>query len=178
MGIFCLCRTRPLWAAFSAIALVLSSLAYEVTIPLFVLVPLFIWPRMKPKHEKYLLLATILLLVGAVAFKLLTQTRHIFQGRFLSHPAFVLRHFVAQLLDFNYGYYGFALPLVAWHAAAISPRVAGLGSGALLGILVFSYLFHVVRRPSTEWPSRRTWAMMVIAGDVSLCSAIPPSLQT
>ena len=102
--------------------------------------------------------------MSAVAFKLLTETRHRFQGRFLSHPGMVVRHFVAQLLDFNYGYYGFGLPRVAWHAASNYPRVAGLGSAALIGILVFSYLFHVVRRPSTEWPSRRTWAKIVIAG--------------
>jgi hypothetical protein len=169
-GVFSLSRARPprgwrpLWAAFSAIALVLSSLAYEVAIPLFVLVPFFIWGRMKPKEQKHVLLATILLSMGAVAFKLLTQTRYRFQGRFLSHPAMVVRHFIAQLLDFNYGYYGFGLPRVAWHAAAIYPREAGLGSGALLGILIFSYLFHVVRRPSTEWPSQRTWATMVIVG--------------
>lgn len=170
VGVFSLCRARPpggwrpLWAALSAIALLLSSLAYEVAIPLFVLVPLFIWRRLKPKQRKYVSLATILLSMGAVAFKLLTQTRHRFQGRFLTHPAMVVRHFLAQLLDFNYGYYGFGLPRVAWHAAATYPRVAGLGSGALLGILVFSYLFHVVHRPSTEWPSRRTWAMVGIAG--------------
>ena len=49
-GVFALSRAqarlkrgwRPFWAAFSAIALVLSSLAYEVAIPLFVLVPLLI----------------------------------------------------------------------------------------------------------------------------------------
>ena len=170
VGVFSLSRAcppggwRPLWAALSAIALALSTLVYEVAIPLFVLVPFFIWRRMKPRQQKYLLLATILLSMGAVAFKLLTQTRYRFQGRFLSHPAMVLRHFVAQLLDFNYGYYGFGLPLVAWHAATIYPRVAGLGSATLIGALVFSYLFHVLRRPSTEWPSRPTWAMLAIAG--------------
>jgi len=170
LGVFSLSRAcppggwRPLWAAFSAFALALSGLAYEAAIPLFVLVPFVIWRRIKPRQRPYLLLATILLSMGAVAFKLLTQTRYRFQGRFLSHPAMVVRHFVAQLLDFNYGYYGFGLPRVAWHAAAIYPRVAGLGSGALLGILVFSYLFHVLRQPSTEWPSRPTWTRMAIAG--------------
>jgi len=170
VGVFSLCRARPpegwrpLWATVSAIALVLSSLAYEVAIPLFILVPFFIWHRLKAQQRKYLCVAVILLSTGAVAFKLLTQTRRRFQGRFLIHPARVVRHFLAQLFDFNYGYYGFGLPRVAWHAAAIYPRLAGLGSGALIGVLVFSYLFHVVRRPSTEWPSRRTWAMVGIAG--------------
>lgn len=157
---------RPLWAALSVIALALSSLAYEVAIPLFVLVPCCIWRRIKPRQRKYMLLATALVSLGVVAFKLLTQERHTFQGRFLGHPTLVVRHIAAQLFNFNFGYYGFGLPRVAWRAASIHPHVARVGSSALLGILVFAYLVYVVRRHATEWPSRRTWALTMLAGVV------------
>ncbi len=170
-GVFALCKARPaegswrpLWAAFSAIVLALSVLAYEVAIPLFALLPFFVWRRTKARQHKYVLLATILFALGAVAFKLLTQTRTRFHGRFLAYPGKVLRHFAVQLLDFNYGYYGLGLPRVAWRAASLHPQFAGLASCALLAILVFSYVFLVVRRPSTEWPSQRTWAMTMLAG--------------
>jgi hypothetical protein len=167
---------RLSWGLASILGLVLSALSYEVAIPLFVLIPIALWPRLK-RYRALLpsvLFSIAFVALGAMGYKIVLQTRHEFEGRFLKHPLAVVSHFTRQLLDFNFGYYGLGLPHPAWRAFMHQPdrRILILGLG--LGVLTFWYVFRAVDLNSTNWPFRKFWAGLFFAGQLAFVLGYSP----
>lgn len=180
-------RTRAgvAWKTVGAAALLISVLAYEVVLPLLVAFSVLVvaWrvnagerPASREQIAQVMLLAgiNIVLLAGAVAFKLKTTVRlgaeqgmaaqvaSIVRGALRPHTpegAYGLNVFSA--LRVHFGDYGVKMP------ESVSTVVPGATAGMLLmtgvfAVAAFAYLIVVVR--SQPWPSAREWGMTIAAG--------------
>ena len=156
-----------LWRLVSLAALLLSGLAYEVALPLFLLNPLAAWyaARRQPgaraaRRSAILLLAgNWIALAGVVVFKAAVTVRADAGLDMLPH----LLGLVTGSLRVNFGTYGLGLPyVVGW---IIAHNRSGLLAGAgVLGLLVFVYLNRAVGPSSTTLPGRRAWAALIGLG--------------
>jgi hypothetical protein len=146
---------RWLWRGLNAVALLVSTLAYEVALPLFVLHPLLGWWAARcsrPTSIRALLWSAVLtvgLLGGVVAFKAAVSYRvaispePLAQARWL---AYVLKE--GTLVAF--GEYGLGLPRVLWLAASTYPNPLALAVAVLLGLAIMGYLWRLaaIDRPA------------------------------
>jgi hypothetical protein len=173
------------WMTISLAALMLSTLAYEVTIPLFIVIPPLMWYRASTFSSRVTLnqavshrfrigiaLTPVIALVIAMVYKLATQQRTKFQGRFLHQLGTVCWHAIVLAFNFNYGRYGLLLPRVAWRALNRYFNWPILLVCVFLGILIYWYLLRVGR--DAAWPPAAAWLLLAASGLVIYGLAFSP----
>lgn len=160
------------WLALSLLALLGSTLAYEVFLPLFLLHPVLLEIRrrrstgsvLRPLHFRIgtgLLLAAL----GAVGiFKALTTIRQAHTS-FEGQAAWFVR-LIARAVAVDYGELGVGLPAVVWKIFRRDPDPAVCAVSLVIGGLVFFYLDRAARRSDTDLPGRRASIFWILCGIV------------
>lgn len=158
------------WKSLSITSLILSGLAYEVTLPLFLLNPLLVWyadRQRKPAAGKRMVvsrtaalsagnLAALALVIG---FKALVTVRTNVTTNLITHLATI----IAGALRVNFGIYGLGLPYVVWWIIFHNPQWPILALGGLTGLVVWFYFLPVTLQ-TDETASKKTWLVYIGAG--------------
>lgn len=150
------------WLALSLAGLVLSGLAYEVAIPLFLLNPILIWLRSR-QLARLVLINGILTLLGlglVLAYKAQVTVRLNLEAGLLDH----LINLARGAIWVSFGTYGAGLPLVVAWILRHRPDGPTLALAALTGGLAGGYLYGILRSRAGGLPGRRYWAGLVAAG--------------
>ncbi len=163
----------------SLLALLASTLSYEVALPLFVLnAAVFAWRGRAAarraassaslrRHNLRLAMATIGALVAVTAFKALTSTRTTWP------TAEYISGMLKQALKINFWTYGLALPRTLWRAAPELSAGAVLVAGVLFAAIALC-LGRIMREDhdeSLDWGTLRLvgWGSLVaLAGHIVL----------
>lgn len=177
-------RTGVAWKAAGCAALVISSLSYEVALPLLLVVPaLIVWrawqarrslPRARIIYLALLVAINVVLLAGVAAFKLRTTVRLGAERGLAAQVSEISRHALRRdLPDGAYGLnvlsavrvhagdYGVRLPATALALARTAPATVLLLT-ALFALGAFAYTAGTIR--SEPWPPVRTWGALIAAG--------------
>lgn len=159
------------WKLVSLASLLLSVLAYEVVLPLFLLSPLLHWykarqrlgrdagTRLIAKHWPCLMASNFLILFAAVAYKLLVSVRvgaGVEDGIF-SHLSFL----IFGALRVNYGTYGVALPYILWWILQSAPQIEIIVTAIITTVIVMLYLLHVARQTENDLRQER-WGRLIL----------------
>jgi len=158
------------WRLASLAGLVVSTLSYEVALPLFFVWPLVLWARQRrlaarsqaPSSPAGSLLFLGLMVgaaVGVAGFKALTSTR-------LSHgsqPGY-LSGLAHQIAHINLVVYGAAAPRTLWVALHTGAEPVSVALAAASGILVAAYLLRVLAGEAL--PAARQSVQLLIAGGI------------
>ena len=174
------------WKLLGAVALVVSSLAYEVAMPLLLVAPAgiacWVW-RHHPGHARRQLLyfallvaINVVLLAGLSAFKVRTTVRLGAEHGLRAQVVDIARRAVRRDLDRReYGLngvnaarvhfrdYGVLLPVNALRLARHAPA-AVLVLTLVFGILTCAYLAATL--DGSRWPVPRQWAGLLLGGIV------------
>lgn len=164
------------WAAAAGVTMLASLFIYEIMVPLFVLTAVFFWyrGRQSPKQAVVVSAASYaVLLVLAIAVKLglaldvgdeTSYSIGGYQGGLLHHAAYV----TSGAIKVNFGTYGVGLPYVLWWILDHRFSVVVLGTGVVVGALIFLYMARVVRDRQSLSPTRGIrwplWGELVAAG--------------
>ena len=158
------------WIFLSIISVLASSLAYEVAIPLFALNLLFVLYRARKfdsavqdragMRNKVALLLTsnVVALIMVVVFKALVSQR---TGKFPRGYVAHIMSLVEQATIIGYISYGLLLPRVTWNVIRDYSSAASLTLAAVLGVIVFCYLYHLVSHRARELPNKSAWLKML-----------------
>jgi hypothetical protein len=172
------------WKVLSVAALLVSALAYEVALPVFLIVPfLMLWrmwredprlPRRRLVQAAVLILINIALLTGVGAFKLRATVRLGAQQGLRAQIADIARlaarrnlpygHYglnVYSAVRVHFGDYGLKLPASAEAVGRTAPS-AVLWLTVAFGLLAFAYLVGALR--DDPWPSLAEWSALVPLG--------------
>ena len=162
------------WKILSILSLILSTLAYEAALPLFLLNPLLVWYRSKQlgpselsrhptrAHMAILLVPNLVMLIAVVIFKVLVTTR-LGSGP-ASFPQIVW--IIKSALAVNYGFYGFHLPSIVWTILSNCPNREICAVGGVVGLVVFGYCYHLTMLRMVELPNRTDTLRFIIGGSV------------
>ena len=163
------------WHALGLVGLLLSTLAYELFVPLFAFTPVAVWWRGRAaRHSRFLtpvLLARNLAALALVmAYKALVTDRN--DGA-LADPLGQLVWFAGLIgqvfASVVAGPYGARLPKLWWRLLTEYRDGAALALSLAAGALVFAALHRALGRQPLGL-SRRAWAAMAAVG-VALCAA-------
>jgi len=169
-------KYRWAWTLTSVLAMLASLLAYEVSAPLMVLVPVLLYvgfrrstelspfPASQKRTPRLVLLFSLASLTLFVFLKVTLQTRLGFHGKFLHQLGLVLRHAVSQSLSFNIGRYGLALPVAAWRAVRGHPDTHVVAFAALAGVAIFVNCFRIACRSRQALPTCGGWIGLMLLG--------------
>jgi hypothetical protein len=157
------------WKLLSLLSLILSGLAYEVALPLFVLNPILIWYAAKRNDDvvrntlssrKFLsfFTANFFAFVLVILFKGLITVRANVGTSFLSHIVSV----VIGALRVSFGTYGVALPYVVSWILFHQPNWLLILLSFLTGLLIFFY-FQRITSQAAEF-NARAWLALIAAG--------------
>ncbi|MBK9715238.1 MAG: hypothetical protein IPO81_28710 [Kouleothrix sp.] len=161
------------WRLLGVASLLGSGLAYEVTLPLLLLLnPALLCYRARQLARSAQALAIsrarwAALLVGnlvalglVVWYKVLVTVRVNVAIDYASHVAGL----VAGALRVNYGTYGVGLPYIAWWILRNAPSWPTIALAAATGLAIFLYLARVAGRNDAELPGRRIWLALGALG--------------
>ncbi|MBD2069391.1 hypothetical protein H6F93_18005 [Leptolyngbya sp. FACHB-671] len=142
------------WKLISIASLLISGLAYEIFLPWFLFNPLLSWYKGRLLNQSilsYFSKLKLILLMGSTfpcvvfvfLFKKMTTTR---QGEleFKEHLGWLFQLF-KDAVTISYGDYGFKLPRIVGSIIYSQTNWVILILGGLVGLVVFSYLFHIVK---------------------------------
>lgn len=76
----------------------------------------------------------------------------------------VARHAVMETVSFNLGKYGLGMPRTVWRILSNHPDGEMFALTALVGALIFFYLFWILLRTKLVFPTARNWAVLSGAG--------------
>lgn len=153
------------WCFVSIAAVILSGLAYEVALPLFVLNLWAVWAveRWKPISEQLrqtslalLLVSNAAALVSMFTFKVLTTIRY--------HGVLTLRDFVTGALIVHFYKFGLRLPIIAAKVIFVYWNVKLVGLAVLFGLAFFFYLWLLQGKSNGTWRSPRKSLSVVAFG--------------
>jgi cellulose synthase/poly-beta-1,6-N-acetylglucosamine synthase-like glycosyltransferase len=149
------------WKIVSIFGLVLSSLSYEVAIPLVVLNMVFYWnphekllqlPRKKTQHHhSVFLILTGVALIYIFLFKVLTTTRL----ADLHYPGYIA-YIIGSAFTVNYGTFLLRLPYIWGEIISEYANPVVLASGFALYLVIFIYLYTLLSKPQAIFP-RPSW---------------------
>jgi len=147
------------WLVVGAAALLFSLLMYEIAVPLFIAVVVFLWYRSRREGgsvriaaiSSSLALAAVLLFKGIATNTLAAGTvlQLGYQSGFLHHIGYL----VSGSIKVNFGTYGVGLPYVVWWIFAHRLTWTAVAASLIVGIVVFAYLARNAR--DLELPARR-----------------------
>jgi hypothetical protein len=164
---------RPRWHLLGALGLLLSTLAYELLIPLLALAPALVWLQRRrlaaageevagPRLPLVVLARNWTLLVAVMAFKIFTTNRA--EGGF--DPLGQLAWFANLQLDaFRWmlvGPFGYRMPLMAWRTLHEYYDPGALALSLAVAAAVFAALLRRPARPEDGLPPLRT--LLILAG--------------
>lgn len=158
------------WKLFGPLGLIMSTLAYEVTLPLFLFNFLIIRYHRhnlngSEKRDgsffvvfKQLPIGNVLSLIAVVIFKLLTTTRLKIGDTFAFHVHWIIGQLLAldygpgdsglnlkQAIMVNFGTYGLQLPSVLWKIVRVYSNIGLFGLGGFIFFCSFIYLYCATR---------------------------------
>ncbi len=162
------------WRLLSILSLLGSTLAYEITLPLFLLNLLLVWYRRRqlygavPSEQlgrtklAVLLESNLLVLVSVIVFKMLTTVRLGNLG--LKRHTVWFARLIMGAIRVSYGDYGLNLPYVIWKIFHDYPDWKVFAVGGVLGLIVFGYLYRTARRAKVELPNQARMLSFIIWG--------------
>jgi hypothetical protein len=162
------------WKLLSVLGLVGSTLSYEVFMPLFLLNPLLSWYRARQLYgstqSKRLVQANWAILCGinlfalilVVIFKSMTASR---MGTFglISHIIWFVK-LIAKAFIVSYGDYGIGSPGVTSKLLSYYPSWSIIALGAIVGLLVFGYLYLATNHSDEEVSDRFNLVRLIVWG--------------
>jgi cellulose synthase/poly-beta-1,6-N-acetylglucosamine synthase-like glycosyltransferase len=153
-------KKRTFLKVISIVALILSALSYEVVLPLYILNALLIWnPFQKFKfnsiskryfqqnHAVFIML-TFIALGYILIFKAMTTIR--LEAGY--DPLYIV-HIMSSAFWVNYGVFGLSLPSVVGELISLYANTTMLLFAGILYFVTFWYLYYVLSRPNSEYPS-------------------------
>ena len=153
-----------------------SAFAYEMTVPLFVILPFILFVRLRhappslqgPARSRYVWPLVAVAATWAVVFffKAAARVAAAWQFQSLKRLWPITQHPLREYLYFNSGSFGLGLPWLAWRSLATwwNPRLAMISGAFLAATSLYSY--SVVRSPP-EKPELRTHSIaLILAGTV------------
>jgi hypothetical protein len=164
----------PFWKTVSVLSLIVSGLAYEVALPLFVLNLALVWYRARQlyepgpgttllrRHAFVLFATTLLALTAVIAFKLVATVHPGTHGAYGSY----LVTLAGGAIRVNLVAYGFGLPYVLWWIAHHALDPARLGVALLFGLATFTYLLVVGRSTDDGKPHSPAYVRLMGVGAV------------
>ena len=161
------------WRLIGVASLLGSGLAYEVTLPLLLLLnPALLWyrgrqlsrsaPELAVSRARWaaLLGGNLVALALVVWYKALVTVR----VNVASVDASYVAGLVVGALRLNYGTYGVGLPYVTWWILRNAARPATIGLAAAAGLAIFLYLARAAGHAGGELPGRRFWLALGALG--------------
>lgn len=168
-------RARMWWPSGAFVAFLVSAFAYEAFVPFVLFAPVLYWYRGKLRSMRggasgsgfrrgvaaYSIAAAVLL-IAISAYKVVAMPR--FHWSFLHRMPYVIYQGLFRAFNFNFGYYGLGLPVVAWNAIRFYPDSESLILAALLVVAILGYFFWVARSSQPRFPGRAAWTMLLGLG--------------
>lgn len=163
------------WSIVSVVATVLSGLAYEVALPLFVLNLLVAWSveRKKPLRDQLqksslalLLISNAVALIGVLTFKAFTTMRN--------HGVMSLKDFIDGAITIHFYELGLRLPIIAAKVIFVYWNSRLILLAALFGLVFFYSLWRIRRKSDkTLWSFKKSislvaFGFLVFAFGISL----------
>jgi hypothetical protein len=168
------------WKLLSIFGLLCSALAYEVTLPLFLLNPLLASWRAQKLEEtisrRQLIrralgrpLAINVLVIALVAVYKILITRSdasgfvhnfVIYGDYSSH----LFKLATGAIGVNFGSYGLGLPVKIWRVLRFYPDPKILAGSVLIGLITFVYLYRAIYRPPSDLPEEASYFKLMGVG--------------
>jgi len=163
------------WKLLSIVSLLISTLSYEVVLPLFLFNTFLFhnpdfWQTMKTsakskKQSISFILLYIITLGIVVLYKFITTTR-LGNGPFqhlIHYPGYVV-YTIHTALSVNFLDLGVKLPYILWKIFFIFPNAVILTIGILLGIFIFWYLYSFTTRTKIDIPNSRYMLKLTLVG--------------
>ena len=167
-------RRRAAWLMGCGLAVICSILAYEVTLPLILLIPLVAWfvgrrraqasgGGYSPLSPPVLVASTLIPLAAATLFKLSVTVRTNVESNYLAH----LLNVFTGAVRLNYVVYGLALPYIVWWILANAMDWNAVLASLVCGGAAALYLYRVLASSRAEGlPGTRFWLRLLAAGMV------------
>lgn len=146
------------WLAGSAAALLVSGLAYEVFLPLFVVAAVLLPTAVRvPARRRTLICAVIPILVVVIGIFKVAVTTRLGGGGLLERMAWLL-HFAKAELVINFGEYGVGLPLMAMRLFVSRPLWSAAAAGVAAAVIVYAWVL------STRHEAFGSYRRLTLAG--------------
>ena len=165
------------WKIFGILSLVSSVLAYELFLPLFLLLnPLLILYRKRQLEQSasgfqfskgkltLLLGSNLLAIILTVVFKLSRTDR---AGEFPGIKRLIYRLTyvpIEQSIRINFGDYGFNLPKLILKIILNDENITTLILAAMLALAIFFYLYQVAIQSKNDVPKWRNMLILIVLG--------------
>jgi len=139
-----------LWQITSVVSLLISGLAYEVFLPLFLLNPVLVWYLTRSpdtpgsKHfpwGSWMVKGAVVIVL--LVFKVLTTTRLEQASVSVRQHLFLNSWLFREAIAMNYLTYGFGLPLVFWKVLREYTDTMVMIGGGIIGLIVFAYVYRL-----------------------------------
>jgi hypothetical protein len=151
--------SRMLWTLLSVGALLLSGLAYEVSLPLFLINAAVFWNRSRPTGGRGLLISTALSFTAVIVFKLTSD-----RARLYTPLPIHLTNLLIYSTKVNLIGHVLFLPVMLWQIATRYPTVLGFGT-ALVVVGITSA--GILRQNSGEAQlSSKAWQRLLLLGAI------------
>ena len=154
---------RLLWGGLSVLALLLSGLAYEVALPLFLLNGVLIWQRSNQRRAALVLVVTLLVALGAVI-----GVKFLFSDRAALDSGWLLRaaRIAYGSTRVNLVEYGLFLPFVLWTIVRDYASAVAFAMATAVALLVLGW-FSVEEDGPDSRRLRSYWFQLFAAGGVA-----------
>lgn len=147
------------WMFVSLMAIVISTLSYEVVIPfIFLSIPLFwrVRRQYQPNARLILIIGSIVCVLLVTVFKWLTTTR--LEHGPLTDISFNYIHYVGYIVHtatwINYKVFIVGLPHILWNILHTYPNPITVTAGVILGFSIFVYLYTTFSQKAVRFPER------------------------
>src|SRR5258706_3160252 len=165
------------WRMLSVFGLILSTLSYEVAIPLFLFNVLLFWNpkaafyhrlsgRQPPRNNRLLLiLTTFLTLIAIVVFKEMTTIRmenSPFKN-LIHYPGYIV-FIITSSISVNFIDLGLKLPYILWRILFTFPNPIIFIVGILVGTFIFYYLYSLSSWSNTKISSKSYMLRLTFVG--------------
>ena len=151
--------TAILWGSLSVLALLLSGLAYEVAVPLFLVNGVLIWQRSNHRRAPMVLLVVLLMALGAVVgVKFLFSDRAAADGGWLWRAARILYGSTRV----NVIEYGVFLPYVLWTIVRSYAVASVFVVATVVALSSFGRLSGSEKAPHQRTPVGYWWRLLTV----------------
>jgi hypothetical protein len=162
------------WKVLGLVSLLASTLAYEVFVPLFLLNPLIIlYQRRRLEHLGLhtrlsrsmlaaLLGSNVVALAVVIGFKYWVSDRA--PTLTLRSLKWIVQQSVNASIDLSFGQYGMGLPRIIWKILSTYQSAAAFIGASIAILLIFFYLYIVLRQARTEVEDRGDMLVLAFLG--------------
>jgi hypothetical protein len=168
-------RHRWAWKFLAILSLLVSTLSYEIFLPVFLINPLLVWYRRRqlsnqgsvPTTPNLLILMgpNMLALAAVMLFKAMVTTR-MQSASLKEHVIWFLAFLKNAVVTTITGEYGLHLPVVLWRCIRDYSSPMILVVGVAVGLITFWYLVRIVSRSEDQWVDRVDMFKLMACGVV------------